>query len=181
MLFPAIAYGVSLAREDATELSPQDLPQNNFGCCRIGGTETTGATFVVNDVSYHADVLQIGVVQLPNDDDTSLVDNQVDAGPDDALLDQEIATASQYGSKILGTLCDILTITDENGNDILNQYSVSTQRSGASLADVFSVYLSPENTVKEHHVELEFGVNEDLSSHFTMTDSLHLCVPASPK
>lgn len=180
MLITSIPYGLSLAEKDVNELSmPKAMPENNFGYCWIGGTETEGATFVIDDVNYNDHVLRISVIQLPNDDYTALVDRQVDAGPDDVLLDKEIATASQYGSKILGTLCDILTISDEKGNNLMSQYSVSSERSGASLANVFDVYVSPENTISEINVELEFGVNEDLSSLFPMSDSVNLHIPVS--
>lgn len=91
-----------------------------------------------------------------------------------------IESAKQYGDTILGTLCDIYAITDENGNDLLDEYSVSVTREAASLVNKFSIHLPTENPL-EIHVELEFGVNEDLSCHFDMSDTYSLTIPMDDK
>lgn len=170
---------ISYAQEDIIELSvPKNMPENYIGFYWVGGTETNGVTFVVNDVYYDENVLKINVSQLPNDDYTSLVDNQVDTPPDDTLFLREIETASQFGKKILGTLCDIQAITDEKGNNLLDQYHVATERNGSSLTNEFSVYLPSEKTAVKINIKLVFGVNEDLSSHFSMSDSLDISIPA---
>jgi len=178
VLTAMIPGGATLAQGGASAPSlPKAMPADWLGYRQIGTPETNGVTFVVIHAQYADSVLKIGALRLPNDPDSALIDCQVDAGPDDADVAKEVATASLYGDKILGTLCDLLTVTDEKGNNLLNEYSVSTERNGPSLLDEFSVSLSPENAVREIHVELAFGVNEDRSSLFPMSDSLKLSVP----
>ena len=157
----------------ALEKALADYP----GYCVVGGTETGGVTFVVNDVHADADVLTISVMLLPNDDFTSVVDNQVDDADDSSALNDQIALASRYGDKVLGTLCDIADITDAEGNSLLTEYKVLGDRNGPAMVTVFSVYLSPESMRDEVLVELVCGVNEDLNARFPQSDSIHLRVP----
>lgn len=117
------------------------------------------------------------MTQLPNDDFTALVDNQAEYPPGDPDFRKEIETASQYGEKVLGTLCDILTITDEKGENMLYQYRISTTRAAAALINEFYIILPPENTAKAINAELAVGVNEDLNCRFPLSSSIPLTIP----
>lgn len=145
--------------------------------CLVDGIETSGVTFVIDDVRLEMDRLIISVRQLPNDDGTTLIDNQTECAPDDPDRLREIERAGQYGGKVLGTLCDILALTDEKGNSLLNEYAISSERSGASLTDEFCVYLPADLTAKELRAEFVFGVNENLSSRFENPGRVTLTVP----
>lgn len=176
VLYPS--YNLSFAEEEIIELTvPNHMPENYLGFYSIGGLETNGVTFVVSEVYYDEYVLKINVMRLPNDDYTSVVDNQVENKADRTHLEREIEEASQYGSKILGTLCDISTITDAYGNDLFEQYKVEGNRYGPSLTDEFYIYFSPETTIDEINVKLIFGVNEDCEYSFPMSDSMSLSIP----
>lgn len=172
------SYHLSFAEEEMIELTvPNQMPENYLAFDSIGGLETNGVTFVVSEVYYNEYVLKISVMRLPNDDYTSVVDNQVENTADSTYIEREIEEASQYGSKILGTLCDISTITDANGNDLFEEYKVVGDRHGPSLTDDFYIYFSPETTMDVINVKLIFGVNEDCKYRFPMSDSMSLSIP----
>lgn len=165
---------ISFAQEDVIELSvPDNMPESYLGYYWIGGKETNGATFVICDVEYNDPILKLCVIQLPNDDYTSLVDTQVDGDPS---LTCKAKTALQYGNQVLGTLCDILALTDENGNNILKEYSVTCDQNGSSLIKEFRIDLPSKTMQGEICIELIFGVNEDRSSRFPMSDSMELSI-----
>ena len=90
------------------------------------------------------------------------------------IFAKEKETALLYGEKLLGTLCDVLSITDENGNDLLQQYKVSVERNAASLTYEFVIDLPSGKKIHDVNIAFAFGVNEDLSSHFSMSDSTML-------
>ncbi|MEG0504662.1 MAG: hypothetical protein RR547_08470, partial [Raoultibacter sp.] len=172
------SYHLSFAEEEIIELTvPNQMPENYLGFYSIGGLETNGVTFVVSEVYYDKYVLKISVMRLPNDDYTSVVDNQIENTADSTYIEREIEEASQYGSKILGTLCDISTITDANGNDLFDEYKVVGDRHGPSLTDDFYIYFSPETTMDVINVKLIFGVNEECKYRFPMSDSMSLSIP----
>ena len=175
VLILCIPCSISLAeKSDISQAVPENISAAYLGFRSIDGTETKGVTFAVSEVSYDydADVLQISITQLPNDDYTALMDNQVDYTSDPNLLDSEIAIAAEYGDTVLGTLCDILTITDENGDNLFESYRVLGDRHGSAMATIFHIFLPPKNAIQEITVELAFGVNEDLNSLFPMSDSM---------
>lgn len=174
MFLTLISYGQSLAQEDYIELSvPEGMPDNYLSYYWIGGAETNGATFVINAVTYNEYVLNIQVLQLPNDNYTALIDNQVDGDP---FLKSSIQTALKHGSKVLGTLCDVLSITDQKGNNVLCEYSISSDRKGSALSNEIRIFLPAESAKGKLDILLVFGVNEDLSSIFPMSDSMELSV-----
>lgn len=174
MLLITIPCSISFAQEDVIELSvPDNMPESYVGYYWIGGKETNGATFVICDVEYTEPILKLCVIQIPNDDYTSLADTQADVGPS---LASKAKIASQYEDQVLGTLCDILTLTDGNGNNILKEYSVSYDQNGSSLIKEFHIDLPSENIQGEIYIELIFGVNEDRSGQFPMSDSMELSI-----
>ena len=184
-LILCISQGLSFAEATNTpEAVPANASAAYLGSRSIGGTETSGVTFAISEVSYDydTDTLQISVLQLPNDEYTSLMDNQVDYANDKSHLDNQIAIAAEYGDTVLGTLCDILTITDENGGNLFDEYRVSGERYGSAMDTIFHIFLPQENTIKEITVELTFGVNEDLSAHFPASESMVIkyAHPAAP-
>jgi len=154
------------------------MPDNYLGSYSIGGFETNGVTFVVNDMYYDEDeyLLRINVMQIPNDDYSTIVDNQLDDPDARSDLDNQMEQASQRGGKLIGTLCDILRITDAKGNKLLNEYSVSFDPNENCIFNEFCIYFSPENTIEQVDVILIFGVNENLNSLFPMSESMNLSI-----
>lgn len=180
VLIACISCSVAFAEEGTIELSvPKDMPEDYLGYYWIDGIDTKGVTFVIKEASYNNQVLKISIIQLPNDDYTSLVDNQVDVPSDDPLFKREIETALQYGRKTIGTLCDIQMISDENGNNLFDQYKVSTDRNGACLTNEFQIYLPPDIMKETVTVQFAFGVNEDLRFNFPMFDVMDVSLPLS--
>lgn len=157
-------------------------------CCGLSFAEQTcavspassyavdgGVTFIIHEIRCSTSALTLHIERRPSEADTALIDNQVEAASEDPSFVRQIEEAQLYGSKILGTLCDVLTLTDENGTPLLGEYMVETQREGASLVDTFSILL-PKQPVKQANVELIFGVNEDLQSHFPQASTIRLTV-----
>ncbi len=172
VLIILIAQGLPLAKADSTMPSlPDQMPDQYMRYCWIGGAESKGATFVIKDVDFSENVLKIHIIQLPNDDFTALVDNQVEGDPS---LENSIKAALEHGSKVLGTLCDLLSITNENGDNILKEYSISSNREGPTLSNEIRIFLPSEGAKGTVNVRLVFGVNEDLKSLFPMSNSLTL-------
>ena len=155
------------------------MPEDYIDFRCVDGDETSGVTFVLTEILFCDDVLQINVFQLPNDNGISLIDNQVDYGEDTTYLDKEINIASEYGDQVVGTICDIAYITDENGNNLLKEYSVSCNRIESSLHTQFHVYYLPANIKMD--VGLSFGVQENLDNRTFIDDELHTKLPASYK
>lgn len=174
-LVSRVSIGPSLADENPMESSLlKGMPEKYEAICTVEGTETKGVTFVVSEVLHDEEALKIRVLQFPNDEDTSIIDNQVEDISNSNYLDTELNHASQYGNKVLGTVCDILSITDAEGNNLIKEYKVSLIRNGASLETVFYIYFLPENT--EISIELFCGVNEDLNNRFSSYKQIHLDV-----
>lgn len=159
---------------------PEGPHESGLGFFAIGTAETSGVMFVVDEVGYDEGVLTISVSQRPNDGDTSLMDNQVDEPHDSADFQSELDKASQHGERVMGTLCDIASIKDGEGNELLKECKIERDRDGASLSAKFSVPLSlasDDADVTELDVELALGVNEDLSAHFDATGAMRFHVP----
>lgn len=170
-----VPIGVSLSDEDPTGASlPKNMPEKYEAVCTVEGTETKGVTFAISEVLYDEDTLKISVLQLPNDEYTSIIDNQVEDTSNSNYLDAKLKLASQYGNKVLGTVCDILSITDSEGNNLIKEYKVSVARNGASLETMFYIYFLPEHT--EIAIELLCGVTEDLHNHCSSYKQIHLDV-----
>lgn len=177
LLAVLLLINVVSSQAETIELSlPKDMPNEFIQYYWIGGSETNGVTFVIQRVSYENSELNIRVIQLPNDEYTSIVDNQVDYPDDDKDFARKLEQASQYGETLLGTLCDIKTITDAEGNNLLNEYKVSCNRDEASLIYDFCIYLDLEAIEGSINIEFVFGVNEDLSSQFSMSDTMLLTI-----
>lgn len=178
VMISAIPYTLSFAQESVMEtLLPQNIPEDYMAFRCVDGNETSGVMFVLTEILFCDDVLQINVFQLPNDNGISLIDNQVDYGEDTTYLDKEIKIASEYGDQVLGTICDIAYITDENGNNLLTEYSASCNRIGSSLHTQFHVYYLPANIKMD--VGLSFGVQENLDNRIFIDNELHMKIPAS--
>lgn len=171
VLLISLPFGSSLAGKAPL---PPDLPETYLALCSIRGTETNGATFAVTEAYRDGETVKITVAQLPNDGNTSLVDNQVEYPPDDPIFLRELEEASQHGEKVLGTVCDILSAVDENGVSLMDGYMTSCDRTGPSLTYQFCLSL-PQGT-DEARVELIFGVNEDCGFRFTTLGKLFLSV-----
>ena len=161
--------------EDAALPVPGGMPEHYLGYTAVPGVETNGVTFVITRAHYHGHMLAISVLQLPNDGYTALIDNQVEDTEDTSQRDSEAALASQYGDTVIGTLCDISSITDEDGNIPYSGYGVASQRrDGASLLTTFTIFFPQDSTCEEVNVTFAFGVNEDLNYRFPAPGSLRL-------
>lgn len=163
----------AIAETEAVELSlPDGFPDTYLGYYWIGGYDTNGATFVITEASCSEQEIDIQVLQLPNDSDTSLIDNQIEYPSDDYFCQDEIVSAYQCGERLIGTLCDIEKITDENGNVLPLEYAVQFARNGSSLSTRFTIYFPQSLNAELLYVKICFGVNETLDSHFSMQDSI---------
>ncbi|MEG0491844.1 MAG: hypothetical protein RR696_01445 [Clostridia bacterium] len=94
--------------------------------------------------------------------------------PGDTSLAELSSSNCSMIIKLLGTLCDISSITDEKGNNLLQEYKISTERDAALLTYEFTIYLASKNEIQGVNIDFVFGVNEDLSSRFSMSDRLLL-------
>lgn len=172
-LVMCMPVGRLMAEEKSSESSlPKNMPERYEAACVVEGIETKGVTFVVSEMVYDGEALRISVLQLPNDDDVAIIDSQVEDESNKNHLDDAIETATPYGDKISGTVCDIWSITDTDGNNLIREYKATLYRNGASLETVFEIYFLPENT--EIAIELFCGIDEDLDSRCSASDQIHL-------
>jgi len=178
LLSVQIFCGISLAEETSLGALPlKNMPENPLGVCPVSGLKTNGVTFVVDKVHYDHDAhtLEINVLQLPNDDYTAVMDNQVENPNDTSQLDSEMAQLSLHGYTALGTVCDILTITDAKGHSLFQEYKITESRPALpSLNTHFTIFLPADEIPTEINVELALGVNEDLRHRFPSEGSLHI-------
>lgn len=162
---------------DAEEIEltlPENFPNTFLGYYWIGGHDTNGATFIITEASCTKQEIKIKVLQLPNDSYTSLIDNQTEYPSDDRDYQNELGIAAQHGEKLIGTLCDIKEIIDENGNTIPFEYGVLLTRSGSSLISEFTIYLPQNLNATSLHLKICVGVNETLDSRFSMMDTMSI-------
>lgn len=131
-----------------------------------------GVTFTIQSAKYDQaeKALVIQVSTEASAPSVALIDNQVEVQPEDTHWQREVQQASQYGKALRGILCDISTITDDIGNDLLKEYRVTPTRSGAALDYTFAIYKLPEGS--KVNVTFSFGVNESLDSHFSLFDAM---------
>ena len=55
-----------------------------LAACRVEGETTGGVTFAVTQAAYDGASLTLEVLLTPNDEDTALMDNQVELPPEDS-------------------------------------------------------------------------------------------------
>ena len=146
-----------------------------LAACRVEGETTEGVTFAVTEAAYDGAVLTLKVLLTPNDEDTALMDNQVELPPEDSWFLQEKETAAALGDRVLGVVCDICGLTDEKGGNLAMEYRCTTARRGRSMTYTFEVPV--DSAFGEAQVELYFGVNEDLGFRFEQDACLLLRVP----
>lgn len=146
-----------------------------LAACRVEGETTEGVTFAVTQAAYDGASLTLEVLLTPNDEDTALMDNQVELPPEDSWFLREKEKAAALGDRVLGVVCDIGGLTDEKGNNLAMEYSSTTAREGRTMTYTFEVPL--KNAPETVQVELYFGVNEDLGFRFEQDACLLLRVP----
>jgi len=157
--------------------SAAPLPEGMMylAACRVEGETTGGVTFAVTEAAYDGAVLTLKVLLTPNDENTALMDNQVEMPADDSWFLEEKETASALGDTVLGVVCDIGGLTDEKGNNLALEYRCTPARRGRTMTYTFEVPL--KNAPETAQVELYFGVNEDLGFRFEQDARLLLRVP----
>ena len=69
--------------------SASALPETYLAACRVEGETTGGVTFAVTQAAYDGAVLTLEVLLTPNDEDTALMDNQVEVPPEDSWFLRE--------------------------------------------------------------------------------------------
>lgn len=69
----------------AASAAPAPLPEGMayLAACRVEGETTGGVTFAVTQAAYDGASLTLEVLLTPNDEDTALMDNQVEVPPED--------------------------------------------------------------------------------------------------
>lgn len=157
--------------------SAESLPEGMMylAACRVEGETTEGVTFAVTEAAYDGEVLTLEVLLTPNDENTALMDNQVEMPTDDSWFLEEKETASALGDTVLGVVCDLTSLTDAAGRELALTYSCTPARRGRTMTYTFEVPL--KNAPETAQVELYFGVNEDLGFRFEQDACLLLRVP----
>ena len=140
-----------------------------------GGGNHRGVTFAVTQAAYDGASLTLKVLLTPNDEDTALMDNQVELPPEDSWFLREKETAAALGDRVLGVACDLCGLTDQKGNNLALEYRCTPARRGRTMTYTFEVPL--KNAPETAQVELYFGVNEDLGFRFEQDARLLLRVP----
>ena len=151
------------------------LPETYLAACRVEGETTGGVTFAVTQAAYDGALLTLEVLLTPNDENTALMDNQVEVPPEDSWFLREKETAAALGDRVLGVACDIAGLTDQKGNNLAMEYRCTPARRGRSMTYTFEVPV--DSAFGEAQVELYFGVNEDLGFRFEQDACLLLRVP----
>ena len=146
-----------------------------LAACRVEGETTGGVTFAVTEAAYDGALLTLEVLLTPNDEDTALMDNQVEVPPDDSWFLQEKEKAAALGDRVLGVVCDIAGLTDQKGNNLAMEYRCTPARRGRTMTYTFEIPLQDAPEIAQ--VELYFGVNEDLGFRFEQDACLLLSVP----
>ena len=154
---------------------PEGMPETYLAACRVEGETTEGVTFAVTQAAYDGAVLTLEVLLTPNDENTALMDNQVELPPEDSWFLREKEKAAALGDRVLGVVCDICGLTDEKGNNLALEYRCTPARRGRTMTYTFEVPL--KNAPETAQVELYFGVNEDLGFRFEQDARLLLRVP----
>ena len=154
---------------------PEGMPETYLAACRVEGETTGGVTFAVTQAAYDGAVLTLEVLLTPNDEDTALMDNQVEVPPEDSWFLKEREKAAALGDRVLGVACDIAGLTDQKGNNLAMEYRCTPARRGRSMTYTFEVPV--DSAFGEAQVELYFGVNEDLGFRFEQDACLLLRVP----
>lgn len=163
------------AAASAAPAPPEGMPETYLAACRVPGETTEGVTFAVTEAAYDGAVLTLKVLLTPNDEDTALMDNQVELPPEDSWFLREKEKAAALGDRVLGVACDIGGLTDEKGNNLAMEYRCTPARRGRTMTYTFEVPL--KNAPETAQVELYFGVNEDLGFRFEQDACLLLRVP----
>ena len=161
----------------AASAAPAPLPEGMayLAACRVEGETTEGVTFAVTQAAYDGATLTLEVLLTPNDEDTALMDNQVELPPEDSWFLKEREKAAALGDRVLGVVCDIGGLTDLKGNNLALEYRCTPARRGRTMTYTFEVPL--KNAPESAQVELYFGVNEDLGFRFEQDARLLLRVP----
>lgn len=161
----------------AASAAPAPLPEGMayLAACRVEGETTGGVTFAVTEAAYDGALLTLEVLLTPNDEDTALMDNQVEVPPEDSWFLKEREKAAALGDRVLGVACDLCGLTDPKGNNLALEYRCTPARRGRTMTYTFEVPL--KNAPEAAQVELYFGVNEDLGFRFEQDACLLLRVP----
>lgn len=161
----------------AASAAPAPLPEGMayLAACRVEGETTGGVTFAVTQAAYDGALLTLEVLLTPNDENTALMDNQVEVPPEDSWFLKEREKAAALGDRVLGVACDLCSLTDAKGRELALEYRCTPAREGRTMTYTFEVPL--KNAPEAAQVELYFGVNEDLGFRFEQDARLLLRVP----
>ena len=161
----------------AASAAPAPLPEGMayLAACRVEGETTGGVTFAVTEAAYDGALLTLEVLLTPNDEDTALMDNQVELPPEDSWFLKEREKAAALGDRVLGVACDLCSLTDAKGRELALEYRCTPARRGRAMTYTFEVPI--QSAFGEAQVELYFGVNEDLGFRFEQDACLLLRVP----
>ena len=159
----------------AASAAPLPEGMTYLAACRVEGETTGGVTFAVTQAAYDGASLTLEVLLTPNDEDTALMDNQVEVPPEDSWFLREKEKAAALGDRVLGVACDLCGLTDQKGNNLALEYRCTPARRGRTMTYTFEVPL--KNAPETAQVELYFGVNEDLGFRFEQDARLLLRVP----
>ena len=116
-------------------------------------------------------MLNVRIRQQPDDDSVALVDYLLeDEYPPDVPYDgpyaeEALAEASQYGTKLVGTLCAFISLL-QDGAGYQNGYETKITRDGAALIYDLRLDVDPEVYGLPLVIEICAGIDEALSGEF---------------
>ena len=132
----------------AASAAPAPLPEGMayLAACRVEGETTGGVTFAVTQAAYDGASLTLEVLLTPNDEDTALMDNQVEVPPEDSWFLREREKAAALGDRVLGVACDLCGLMDPKGNNLALEYRCTPARRGRTMTYTCLLYTSAAGT-----------------------------------
>ena len=163
--------GLTLLTAAFSALAEEPAAKPPFASFHFEGTETGGATFLVEDIFYEGIMLNVRIRQQPDDDSVALVDYLLeDEYPPDVPYDgpyaeEALAEAFQYGTKLVGTLCAFISLL-QDGAGYQNGYETRITRDSAALIYDLRLDVDPEVYGLPLIIEICAGIDEALSGEF---------------
>ena len=167
----ALLLALTLLTAAFSALAEEPAAKPPFASFHFEGTETGGATLLVEDIFYEGIMLNVRIRQQPDDDSVALVDYLLeDEYPPDVPYDgpyaeEDLAEASQYGTKLVGTLCAFISLL-QDGAGYQNGYETKITRDGAALIYDLRLDVDPEVYGLPLVIEICAGIDEALSGEF---------------
>lgn len=161
----------------AASAAPAPLPEGMayLAACRVEGETTGGVTFAVTQAAYDGASLTLEVLLTPNDEDTALMDNQVELPPEDSWSSGKRRRRPRWATGCWAWCATCAASRTRRAASWPLSTGARPVRRGRTMTYTFEVPL--KNAPEAAQVELYFGVNEDLGFRFEQDARLLLRVP----